>query len=395
MPGDHRVRTGPVRTPPLTSGEEEMKTYAGLADRIDRELSAGPFGDAHGLLRDKELYYTGVAWAHSMEAPPPWNDPAGGGFDPLPSSFGRSALDMVRQPPVPFRTLSDFPLSDRGSHHRTRARSVVRRRAAEGDPGLLVDWTADPAPSAVLRVAREVLAHSGFTGAIDPHTPSSGEAAAVDTGLSTAHALLPAVAATTFPFVSTVLVLRCTIPSMHAVQLPEMIMVGRELLARPSPVVGEALLHESLHEKWNIARLTRRLMADGYTDAASPRVYLPWSPSDGGRRNFNAARLLSTLHVYAHLAAYYVAALGAASPSAPETAELARRAQRNFERAAFLESALRFERVDGQLGPDGRAMRDWLASVCLRPVQDTPGELSLDWRPFPVPDMTEQELVTA
>ncbi|GGL50496.1 hypothetical protein GCM10014719_59750 [Planomonospora parontospora subsp. antibiotica] len=245
----------------------------------------------------------------------------------------------------------------------------------------------------MLNVVRAVFSFSG-------HEEEVGEGCLIERdhySLARAQEILvktmPNLTANTLSLVRLLVVLRTDIPSWYLTQIPESIGLGENLLRRESDlVIAECLLHECLHEKYTLMRLVRALVRPGYSDHNSPGVMLPWSLSMGERRVFKVNRLLSTLHVYAHLSAFHSAVLRTPGLGAHH-AQAADRIRTNFERASYINQALQWTEVSCHLGGDGHALRDWLDRTALGFVRETSDVLGLGLQAYPTDQWTHDDLI--
>ncbi|OEJ93163.1 hypothetical protein [Streptomyces thermolilacinus] len=363
-----------------------MTSDHAIASGLDTTLSSGMFGDGDALAADRDTLVEGQSWALCESVP-----------EVRPTS-GLQALVRVAERADRDRAgaeVSFSPLELDGEAAGSPADDPTGPAPwADGRRAWFVrDW-AHPRTDALLRVTRQVLDFSGYAGDIDGHTPARRDGEAVAAGVALLERALPAATGHTLSLVRLVCVLRCDIPSMYLTQVPETVFVSDGLLRGHSAlVVGECLLHESLHEKYTLLRLVRRLMRPGQSDTAGPRVLLPWSLTMGERRRFGVNRLLSTLHVYAHLSALHVAVL-ATGAHREHHAEARARLATTYERGAYLAEALRFPEVVEHLGPDGTRLRDWLAEDVLAPAAAAGATAGLALAPYPTGTWNREDLVS-
>ncbi|WP_042368148.1 aKG-HExxH-type peptide beta-hydroxylase [Streptacidiphilus neutrinimicus] len=127
---------------------------------------------------------------------------------------------------------------------------------------------------------------------------------------------------------------------------------------------AEAVLHEGTHQRLYDLMLCRQLYAPRYSPQTSPRVTPPWYASEsGGGKAWHADRVLAALHVYAHLAALWTAALGRDDVLFPEERQpVVARLRRCHTRGRYLLATLR-RQMNPVLGPDGIRLVEFLARV--------------------------------
>ncbi|MFJ2821928.1 hypothetical protein ACIO7M_12525 [Streptomyces toxytricini] len=362
-----------------------MKSSPDIATRLDTTLATGAFGDGNLLAADRDTLVAGQSW--SLRRPAPVERPASG-LEALHRIAERAERDRAGAD-VSFTSLTEGD-GDEGA----ATDPTCPAPWAEGHRAWFVrDWD-HARTGALLRVTRQVMDFSGYTGAIDGHAPDHRDGDAVSAGVALLAEALPRTTAHTLPLVRVLCVLRGEIPSMYLTQVPESVFLSDGLLRTHSPlVVGECLLHESLHEKYTLLRLVRRLVRPGQSDTTGPRVLLPWSLTMGERRRFGANRLLSTLHVYAHLTALHVAVLASAAHR-DHHAEARTRLTTNYERGAYLAQALRFPEIAGHLGPDGLRLRDWLTEDVLGPASAAGAADGMSLAPYPTGTWNREDLVS-
>lgn len=368
-----------------------MKPTDDIASRLDTDLSTGMFGDGDALAADRDTLVDGQSW--SLRTHPPVARPASG-----PEALRRVAERAGRDragADVPFAALTEGAAPARSADPADPADPTASAPWAKGSAAWFVrDWHA-PRTGDLLRVTRQVMDFSGYTGRIDGHAPTRADHDAVSAGVALLERTVPGTTGHTLPLVRLLAVLRCDIPSMYLTQVPETVFLSDGLLRDRSPlVVAECLLHESLHEKYTLLRLVRRLLRPGQTDTGGPRVLLPWSLAMGERRRFGVNRLLSTLHVYAHLTALHVAVLTRAALEEHHP-EARKRLTTNYERGAYLARALRFPEIGEHLGPDGLELRDRLAEDVLGPVSAAAAARGLSLAPYPTGTWKREDLVSA
>jgi hypothetical protein len=352
-------------------------------EKIDEILATGPFGDAAALLHDRDVLYAGAARVLHLPAPataaPDSHDEA------LTRTLARVRLDRAlfgqRPPDVPTRPDGDPPATD------------APRAGVPGTATWLADLTRPTAAQdAYTRLLGEALTFQGLTVDCGSGSPPAAATERTTAAMALAARLLPGAAATTFPFVHHCVLLPMRIPSMNLPQVPESVFVSTDLLAADLVRLADAVLHESLHEKMIVLRLTRTLMRPGYDDATSATFLLPWSIHDDEPRHFNAGRIISAAHVYTHLSALYLAALeDGDAPTELTTAALGRRLAEAYERGACLLDAVGCDHVRDEFGADGHELAGRLRDVLTEIAVRYRGPVAL--RPHPWPDLPTSHVI--
>jgi hypothetical protein len=131
---------------------------------------------------------------------------------------------------------------------------------------------------------------------------------------------------------------------------------------------AEHLLHESLHQKLYDFRAGHSLLQQDYFRSNAPKVSSLWNASTTSRTNrWDVDRVLAAFHVYVHLAFFCTVADSrttdlekfygpkASWPHMTETHQA-------LVRAHYLGEKLR-ELCWAELGPAGKSLADWLASI--------------------------------
>jgi hypothetical protein len=132
--------------------------------------------------------------------------------------------------------------------------------------------------------------------------------------------------------------------------------------------VAEHLLHESLHQKLYDFRAGHSLLQPNYSRNDAPKVSSLWNTSTTKRTNrWDVDRVLAAFHVYVHLAFFCAMADSRATElessygpkhSWPHMTET----RQALERAHYLGEKLR-QVCWTELGPAGKSLVDWLASI--------------------------------
>jgi len=139
---------------------------------------------------------------------------------------------------------------------------------------------------------------------------------------------------------------------------------------------AEAIFHESCHQKLFDLASVSTIYRSGYSPASSERIKSIWNRSTAQNSNFwSIDRALIAFHVYVHLAALSKVGLWQASSaesagSRPPEVDFDRGFRRTADRAHYLGHMLR-ESGQIELGPDGKALVEWLVQV-LQELIDPP-----------------------
>jgi hypothetical protein len=325
---------------------------------IDANLSAAPFGDIGPLLMDARALLHGQAWANSHEFPS-LDSPARQAVAEIAfrmnveANFEKREVDFLTFPDIRFyEDLTEIPWLGSSAWS-------------------LTAWGSGAA-GWILNAMREVFSKSGYHDPIEGVNPTPSSLGGLAKALRILDVAVPQLARNTMPGVQLLLTFRAQIGSWYITQIPGTISLGNHILDHGGVplVAAESLLHECLHEKYISLTNTRHIMRSTYDDSTSSRLKLPWSNSLNEKRQFRARRCLSTLHVYAHLAAFHSAVL--LSPILMDHHPLAReRLVFNYERGEFLLRAMLNPALAVDYGCDGLALRDWLREYALAPAEAT------------------------
>jgi HEXXH motif-containing protein len=192
----------------------------------------------------------------------------------------------------------------------------------------------------------------------------------LDDGYELLCHLLPRLAASVLAHVRLVAFMRVQTPDA-AVQsgsiraIPGAIFLSPRHLQTPW-AVAEALLHECAHNKLFDLYLTRLILEDGYDCRHARTIHARWNKSTLMQLNqWPLDQALSACHVYVHLAVFDRAVRehgqGLVERFGPVDTSSVMKSPRALERAAYLVGELADHEYSG-LGPDGRALVDWLAA---------------------------------
>lgn len=139
---------------------------------------------------------------------------------------------------------------------------------------------------------------------------------------------------------------------------PGVIQLNQTVLRGNDEKSIEAVYHESLHAVFYALSMVRALVPPGYRHGQGLLVEIPWGHVGGRPRRMDGYRCLMTLHVYAHVAQMYAAAL-TSSPATPQRLEYLRT---SISRALFFIEALSALRTQST-SDDTQALTDELAQM--------------------------------
>ncbi|MFI6884487.1 hypothetical protein [Streptosporangium canum] len=348
---------------------------------IDDALCSTSFGNNETISRDFEILLDGLAWAQGT--PPPI----------AAAKTGGNAFDRIAQRARVEATGHD--LAWNGLVSAAGAVSTQAWREVPWTAGhslwVVADWSSPPAQQ-LLALTRDVFRFSSYEGEISGGDLQERDLEAIRCARELLEAAIPATTANTLPVARVLLMPQTVVPSWYLTQIPETIGIGQAFLRKASDLVlAESIFHECLHEKYTRLRLVRSLLAPGYDDKESPGVLLPWSLYQSRPRIFRVNRLLSTLHVYAHLTALHATVLESMPQHHGESVE---RLRVNYERAAYLCDSLTWPEIGDHLGPDGRELRDWLRAEALVSSHRIASAHGVELSAYPTGQWTRKELVT-
>lgn len=315
-------------------------------------LQSGPFGDSEGLGRDLAVFHDGLAdiLAHATGV-----DLAAAG-DMIEASVRRGALDRASKA---FLAHADT----------AAARAVLSDAAALlGEPAegtyclpvrdgysVATHWSDTPAGRRLLDdVAQDLSPHAvAFEDASPEH------AARLRAGVDLLTEAVGGLAQSALGRVSGALLVDSdAIESAFVVPAPQVSVLSTRVLG-DVVATADGMFHEACHQKLYDLIVTRRIVQPGFDFLQGPLFTIPWNPVGGRRRVMDCLRILSTLHVYTHLMAFFIALRRLRFPH-PTAAE---RLAEYWGRARFFWLIAASGALDPALGPDGRAMTRWLVSV--------------------------------
>ncbi|MGW7384461.1 hypothetical protein [Streptomyces sp. NPDC054794] len=318
-------------------------------------LGSGPFGSAADINADMAAFSdvaTEVLHAHTGLRPP--CPPPGAPL--IAQSVARATtLDAFRS----LHTRGDPEEAAAALRSGTALLAPVAPVTELVLPGhryaLATDWSASAGGRALRRVISEDLAV--------PHTYVAAtpvHAAAVERGLGLITEALGEFGLSIVSSVrGAVLIEDSIIESAFIVPAPFVSVLNTRVLAGALKA-ADAILHEAAHQKFYDLLVCRRLVRPDHNYLSGAVFGIPWNPVAGERRRMDCLRILSTIHVYAHLLELLlsVQAAGLADPD-----ECDGLLTEYWQRAQFFDTAARSEVVRSALGPDARAMVEWIASV--------------------------------
>ncbi|WP_406346881.1 hypothetical protein [Streptomyces sp. NBC_00648] len=354
---------------------------------VDTKIASGLVGDGKSLIADRDILYSGAAAIFREDAP-----------SRLPSgSHPHFLADTVKRVNLDYLIVEGArAISGEGVSEAPEDSPGPLRPRLSGVAGSWWVWDKDSDASPSIAYGNHlerVLRQHELDDILRTTRVTEEQEERSVAALSLVRELLPQVAATTFPFVHHLVYLDGRILSMNLPQVPESVFISTELLGRDTIELADALLHESLHEKMVVLRLTRRLMRAGYTDDDSATFLLPWSIDYEKPRHFNAGRIISAAHVYAHLAVLHCAALLRDSSGGGVMTDLHRsRISLPYARAACLLDAMTREHVRDEFGEDGRLLREVLVEALESVRAELHGVVELE--PHGWLGMSESALIT-
>ncbi|MFE0514851.1 hypothetical protein [Streptomyces sp. NPDC058964] len=318
-------------------------------------LSTGPFGAAAGIHADMATFSEIAAellHAHTGLRPPsPAPDAA-----LIAHSVARSTtLDAFRALHGRGDPADAARILRRGAQLFASAAPHTQLTVPGHTYALAGDWSAVEGGRALRAVIGEDLAvaHSHVAATPD-HVTAVGrglrliEAAVGEFGLSIVSSVRGAV-----------LIEDSIIESAFIVPAPFVSVLNTQVLASPLKT-ADAVLHEAAHQKFYDLLVCRRLVNPDYNYLGGALFGIPWNPVAGERRRMDCLRVLSTIHVYAHLLELL---LSVREAGLSDRGECDGMLTEYWQRAQFFDTAVRSGVVRTALGPDARAMVDWLASV--------------------------------
>lgn len=349
-------------------------------EAVDIALSSGPFGDGDQLALDANTLLQGRRWTRGADALP---HPVRNSYDMASRLGSRAELDAFNAP-LGHSALSETIAAD------VESWAAPLPWLAGETCWTVTDW-AHGGSEAVLTVMRDRLAESGYHRPILPCRDSSVNAVAeaFPQALRLLDDCLPGVSHATLPLVHLVAVVDTHINSWYIAQIPQTIGLGEGFLRQCSATeLAESLLHECLHEKYSLIRDLRSILCAGQSDATGLGVRLPWSNSLGERRVFRIGRVLSTLHVYAHLAAFH--ARLTRDPSL--RGQAIGRLSTALTRAQFFLEMLNAPELRELLTREGLAFVDWMRVFAVGYAEQAASLLQLNLEHYDVGRMREEFL---
>ncbi|MFE0516912.1 hypothetical protein [Streptomyces sp. NPDC058964] len=324
--------------------------------------TTGVVADADALLSDRDVLYSGAAVATGLGDPKDLRNPPDG--DGIPACLRRCAID---------RKLGGADPGSRALRPWRWYGSTALR--VEAEPALRIharDWISDSAAAVFERHFVSAMTEQGIGAHARPFRVTANEEIRISKAVVLLRELVPEIAGSVLPFVHQIVVLDSPIPSLYLTQVPETVFLSAATVHGDALGLADALLHESLHEKMAVLRLTRRLVRPGYTDEHSARVLLPWSLGQAAPRWFNAGRVISAAHVYTHLAVLHATALrrGRTGRTGCGPQAVRKRLAAAVERGGFLLAAIELDSIRREFGPDGQLLHRQLTHL-LAAVRDT------------------------
>ncbi|WP_406346883.1 hypothetical protein [Streptomyces sp. NBC_00648] len=322
-------------------------------------LSSGPYGDSKAIAEDASSFMGLVD-------------------DLLHDATGIRFPDTDEGPPLAQRSIRRGLIKDayraltiRKDVSEARLIMTAGLRIADGNtprnevvvPGfryvLAGDWADDAAGRAVQdRISKDLSPHTcSYVGAAE------GEARQMADGISLLMNSVGDLGASVLDTVSgAVLVTDCPIDSAFLMPVPCASIINTRLLADPL-ALADAVFHESCHQKFYDILLCRRVVNEGYGFLDGALFDVPWRPIGGKKRQMDCLRILSTLHVYAHLLEFLLSMEGDMEGG---SMSLESRLEEYWRRASFFLELSRTATLRNGLGPDAGDMADWLDSAMVQ-----------------------------
>lgn len=330
-------------------------------------LAAGIFGHAVPLRGDISKYLDGIAWSCGLDRLDKEHE----------DGLGAALTDATERANLEAKIdTSRFPVLPDIRSIKTGWRELPWPTEA----WTLGSWT-DPAARQLFEWITGVLRGSNYDGTLNKVALDDDDIRRIEFAVAILKKATPALAENSLPLIKILCVAETSIASWHMSQFPHAISISSDCLrSRTLLFLAEHLLHECLHEKYNMLRARQPYMLSPFDDSSSPGVLLPWSEQEGERHVFQVDRLVSTLHVYAHLAYFHARVLASAAYSDLPEAET--RLQKNYERASFLAGALQWTDTNADLTEDGRELTAWLITnglTAARRVAGSVGVVPIDY----------------
>lgn len=318
-------------------------------------LGTGPFGGAAGIHADMAAFSeiaSELLHAHTGLRPP---SPAQDGALIEHSVARSTTLDSFRALHGRKDPAEAARILRRGAQLFASAVPQTQRAVPGHTYALATDWSAVEAGRALRAVISEDLAvPHGYVAATPQHVRAVGN------GLRLIKAAVGEFGASIVSSVrGAVLIEDSIIESAFIVPAPFVSVLNTQVLASPLKT-ADAVLHEAAHQKFYDLLVCRRLVNPDYDYLGGALFGIPWNPVAGERRRMDCLRVLSTIHVYAHLLELL---LSVWDGSLSDRDECDGMLTEYWQRAQFFDAAVRSGVVRSALGPDARAMVDWLAAI--------------------------------
>jgi hypothetical protein len=218
---------------------------------------------------------------------------------------------------------------------------------------LATNWLATRAGRSMMKHVQDDL-----PSAVTFAQPTDQDVILVADAIGMLNAYLGDLGATTVLRVAgAVLIEKTRIQSAFMVPMPEISVLNRKVLSEPL-VAADAILHEACHQKLYDIIATRRIVRADVDYMAGQLFEIPWNPVDNQRRVMDALRILSALHVYAHLLA-----LSWSAYTQTEDRRTLDRLVNYWQRAKFFSGLIESGTLHHRFAGDGRQMLDWLVEI--------------------------------
>ncbi|MDG9701540.1 hypothetical protein [Streptomyces sp. DH37] len=319
-------------------------------------LLTGMFGEPLGIARDVAAFYGGVEAALEEHTGVRLPDPAARPSLAAPG-IRRAVVHRAHQ----LLSRGDVEGATRGMRSGYDLLSSVPPQdhvaadapVADGRPYLLASlWQRHAAGRHLLEAARRDLpAAYRFVDADASHASRVGE------GLRSLYDTVGELGASVVRSVhGAMLISSESVVSAFVVPMPYVSVISADHLDDPV-ATADMVFHEACHQKYYDLLVCRRIADPSYDYTAGPVFGIPWTLIDGRRRDMDALRVVSTLHVYCHLLELFTRLESRGHTGAAE------RLDEYWRRARFFARLTESRAFRASLGPDGHAMARWLNDV--------------------------------
>lgn len=317
------------------------------------DLLQGPFGDPDALRKDLAAFHSGVNGILHEATGTPFPEPAG---SVLAHSVWRTHLDQAFKAAVVRRNIDESRrILDQGADLLRELPDPPELACGDHRYGLARGWLTSAAGDHQVRLIQRDL---------QPHTVTPLDAGQIHVhqvtrGIDLLFQALGEVAAGVVDGVQGALIVRCeAIGSAFIAPVPVVSVLNESILADPV-AVADAVLHEACHQKLYDLMAVRHLVRPDYDDRTAHTFAIPWQPVNGRRRRMDSLRIVSALHVYAHVMALMIALARSGYHHPSVTASV----KEYWARARFFWLVAEEGPVAEDLGPDTASMLDWIFEI--------------------------------